>query len=115
MLLRGILPKRHSIEDLTMHSELFTDGIGEITVSGSIVRVDLMSLSPTERNASNTPRSVLRQRVIFSIEGFANSVDLMQKALQGLVESGVVRRTADASCANEAPMQAPRAKGSPNF
>ena len=27
-----------------MHAELYSDGIGEITVSGTIVRVDLVSL-----------------------------------------------------------------------
>lgn len=91
-----------------MHPELFSDGIGEITVSGSIVRVDLTSLSPTERNPDNTPRAVLRQRVIFSVEGFANSVDVMQKALQGLIDAGVIRRT-------EAPAQDRRAPASPNF
>lgn len=73
-----------------MHDELYADGVGEITVGGTIVRVDLISLSPTERDASNAPKSVFRQRLIFSIEGFANAVDLMQKALQGLVESGTV-------------------------
>jgi hypothetical protein len=73
-----------------MHDELYTDGVGEITVGGTVVRVDLVSLSPTERDASNAPKSVFRQRLIFSVEGFANAVDLMQKALQGLVESGAV-------------------------
>ena len=34
-----------------MHPELYSDGIDEITVSGTIVRVDLVSLSPTERNS----------------------------------------------------------------
>ena len=75
-----------------MDAELFTDGIGEITVGGSIVRVDLFSLSPTERDASNAPRRVFRQRLIFSVESFANSVEVMQKALQGLVDAGAVRR-----------------------
>jgi hypothetical protein len=76
-----------------MHDELYTDGIGEITVSGTVVRVDLVSLSPTERDANNAPKSVFRQRLIFSLEGFANSVELMQKALQGLVEAGAVTQT----------------------
>ena len=75
-----------------MHAELFTDGIEEITVGGAIVRVDLVSLSPTERDESNAPKKVFRQRLIFSIEAFANSVEVMQNALQGLVDAGVVRR-----------------------
>jgi len=76
-----------------MHSEVYTDGVDEITVGGSIVRVDLVSLSPTEREANNVPKKIFRQRLIFSIEGFANSVEVMQNALQGLVEAGVVKRT----------------------
>src|SRR5262249_15185334 len=75
-----------------MHAEVYTDGIDEITVSGSIVRVDLVSLSPTERDANNAPKKVLVQRLIFSIEAFANSVEVMQNALQGLVNAGVVAR-----------------------
>ena len=76
-----------------MHPELYTDGVGEITVSGTVVRVDLVSLSPSERDANNAPKSVFRQRLIFSLEGFANSVELMQKALHGLVDARAVMRT----------------------
>ena len=76
-----------------MSEEIYSDGIGEITVSGTVVRVDLVSLSPTERDANGSPKSVFRQRLIFSIEGFANSVGVMQKALQGLVDAGAVQRT----------------------
>ena len=76
-----------------MHAEVYTDGIEEITVTGTIVRVDLVSLSPTERDAADRPKKVFRQRLIFSVEGFANSVDVMQNALRGLVEAGVIART----------------------
>jgi hypothetical protein len=75
-----------------MHSEVYTDGIEEITVGGAIVRVDLVSLSPTERDANNAPKKVFCQRLIFSVEAFANSVEVMQNALQGLVDAGVVKR-----------------------
>jgi hypothetical protein len=44
-------------------------------VSGSVARVDLVSLSPNERDANNTPKPVFRQRLILSIKGFANSVE----------------------------------------
>ena len=76
-----------------MHAEVYTDGIDEITVGGSIVRVDLVSLSPTERDANNAPKKVFRERLIFSIEAFANSVEVMQNALQGLVDAGIVKRS----------------------
>jgi hypothetical protein len=75
-----------------MHAELYTDGVEEVTVGGSIVRVDLVSISPTERDDNNVPKRVFSQRLIFSVEAFANSVEVMQNALQGLVDAGVVRR-----------------------
>lgn len=108
-----------------MQQELYADAIGEITVSGSIVRVDLVSLSPTERDGSNAPKPVFRQRIIMSVEGFANSVDLMQKALQGLIEGGAIKRQPDAGGAQSGatdmgaahihPTPARHQNGSPNF
>ena len=97
-----------------MDAELFTDGIGEITVGGSIVRVDLFSLSPTERDASNAPKRVFRQRLIFSVESFANSVEVMQKALQGLVDAGAVRRNEPSQAVSPAGQPTPNSPRSPN-
>src|SRR5690349_1032666 len=76
-----------------MHAELYSDGVSEITVSGTIVRVDLFSLSPTERDENNVPRRVFRQRLIFSLDGFANSVEVMQRALNDLIRAGAVTTT----------------------
>jgi hypothetical protein len=89
-----------------MHAEVYTDGVDEITVGGAIVRVDLVSLSPTERDANNAPKKVFRQRLIFSIEAFANSVEVMQNALQGLVDAGVVKRNS-ARASADAPTISP--------
>ena len=97
-----------------MDTELFTDGISEITVGGSIVRVDLFSLSPTERDDSNAPKRVFRQRLIFSVESFANSVEVMQKALQGLVDAGAVRRTEPSHAASLGSQPLPNSPRSPN-
>jgi hypothetical protein len=88
-----------------MHLEIYSDGVDEVTVGGSIVRVDLVSLSPIERDSHNVPNKVFRQRLIFSVEAFANSVEVMQQALQGLVDAGVIKRnavraSADASAIN---------------
>jgi hypothetical protein len=100
-----------------MHAELYTDGVEEITVSGSIVRIDLVSLSPTERDENNAPKRVLRQRLILSVEAFANSVEVMQKALQSLVDAGVVRRTPEPRAAartQDLGVLHPASKGRPN-
>jgi hypothetical protein len=75
------------------HRELVSDGIGQITVTGGVVRVDLVSLSPTERDANNNPKPTFRQRLIFSLEGFVNSTEAMQRILQGLFDAGVIKRT----------------------
>src|SRR3984893_12341229 len=86
-----------------MHAEVYTDVVHDITVGGAIVRVDLVSLSPTERDANNAPKKVFRQRLIFSIEAFANSVEVMQNALQGLVDAGVVKRNQPAGAPSTGP------------
>lgn len=101
-----------------MSSELYADGIGEITITGTIVRIDLMSLSATERDASNNPKPVFRQRIIMPVDAFANAVDLMQKALAGLVEAGAVRRIGDLPAASASDLIQPpsaSANASPNF
>jgi hypothetical protein len=74
-----------------MQDEVYSDGIAEITVTGPIVRVDLMSLSPTERDAENNPKAVFRQRIVMPVDAFANSVDLMRKAVQGLIDAGAIK------------------------
>lgn len=106
-----------------MREELYADGIGEITVTGSIVRVDFVSLSATQRDANNNPLAVVRQRIILPADAFANAVQLMQKALAGLAESGVIRApTEPASHAGamgamgpSARVSAPNGNTSPNF
>ena len=98
-----------------MSTELYADGIGEITVTGTIVRIDLMSLSATERDASNNPKPVFRQRIVMPVDAFANAVELMQKALGGLVEAGAVRRIGDLAHIPAAATEPASANISPNF
>lgn len=78
-----------------MHDEIYSDGVSEITITGSIVRIDLMSLSPSERDANNNPKPVFRQRVLMPIDAFANSVELMQRVVRGLIEAGAIKPNAN--------------------
>ena len=79
-----------------MHNEVYSDGIGEITVSGSVVRIDLVSLSPTDRDAAGQPMPVFRQRIIMPVDVFANAQELMRRVMDNLIEvapfSGRLRR-----------------------
>lgn len=105
-----------------MQDELYADGVGEITVTGSIVRINLVSLSATEKDANGNPLAVFRQRVVMPVDAFANAVDLMQKAQAGLVEAGAIRRVNDmplnadpAAAPADVTVAAPVPNGSPNF
>lgn len=80
-----------------MQQEVYSDGVAEITITGPIVRIDLMSLSPAERDANNNPKPVFRQRIVMPVDAFANSVELMQRVVKGLIEAGAIKQNATAS------------------
>lgn len=83
-----------------MPDELFADGVGEITVTGHVVRIDLVGLSPVERDAGNNPVTRFRQRIVMPVDAFANAVELMQRVVNGLVEAEVVARRAQPAAAS---------------
>ncbi|WP_206524720.1 MULTISPECIES: hypothetical protein [unclassified Devosia] len=101
-----------------MQGELYADAIGEITVTGTVVRIDLVSLSATMRDTGGQPIPEHRQRIVMSLEGFANSFEVLQNAMNGLIEAGAIRRNEPS---NVIPVNPPRANGnsqqsaSPNF
>lgn len=71
-----------------MTSEIFSDGIGEITVTGSVVRIDFVSLSPTERDGEGRPCPIFRQRIVMPVEGFVHSLALLERTTRKLIEDG---------------------------
>jgi hypothetical protein len=100
-----------------MQEEVYADGVSEINVTGHVVRIDLVSLSPTERDANNKPKMVFRQRIVMPTDAFANTAELMKNALNGLIESGAVKMQGASApsgkkAADEKPVQR---GGSPNF
>ncbi|WP_246191271.1 hypothetical protein [Aureimonas leprariae] len=107
-----------------MQDQIYVDGISEITVTGSIVRIDLTNLSATERDENDSPKTVFRQRIVMSVEAFANAAELVQKALAGLVQAGAIRRLDDVKARpvriesvgnGETAKPAPGPNVSPNF
>lgn len=75
-----------------MSEEIFADAIGEITVTGSVVRVDLMTMAVNDRDEEGRLKPVFTQRVIFPIEGFAHATEAMLHMRNQLEERGILTR-----------------------
>lgn len=73
-----------------MIEETFADSIGEITLTGSVVRINFTVLSMTERSGNGRPLTVLRQRIVMPVEGFLAATSAMTDMVQRMVEAGVV-------------------------
>ncbi|MGE0383654.1 MAG: hypothetical protein AB7Q97_02930 [Gammaproteobacteria bacterium] len=100
-----------------MTDELFADRIAEIHLTGSVIRLDLASISTTDRDPNNQPRLEFRRRVVMPIEGFMYSYSLMTQLVQELESKGLIRRTEappPASGTDARPTPAP-GPASPNF
>jgi len=74
--------------------QIFADGIGRISIIGGIVRLDLVTYSPTETDASGQPRPVITQRVVMGVEGFLRSSEKVIEAVQQLTKAAPARAAA---------------------
>jgi hypothetical protein len=75
-----------------MEDQVYADDVGAITVSGPIVRFDLMIQSATEKDAQGKPKLVVQQRVIMPIDAFLRAAQKMQGSVQDMVKKGVIQR-----------------------
>ncbi|MBF0093667.1 MAG: hypothetical protein HQL34_03895 [Alphaproteobacteria bacterium] len=73
-----------------MENDVFADGIGEISVVGGVVRMDLVALSATERDAANQPKMTFRQRIIMPVEAFLRAFEAQGDVMRRLADAGVV-------------------------
>ena len=76
-----------------MDDQVFADGIGAISIIGTTVRLDFVSLSPTERDEKGQPKTVFTQRVVMGMDGFLRSAQKFQEALQALQKMGALQPT----------------------
>ena len=98
-----------------MQAEIYADSIGEISITGTIMRLDLVSLSATMRDDIGQPVPEHRMRVIMSLEGFANSFEVLQNAMNGLIEAGAIRRNEPQPTPMSAKLATSNGAASPNF
>lgn len=98
-----------------MSEERYADAFGEISLVGPTVRIDLVSLSPSEKDDKGQPKPVFRQRIVMPVDGFLQSFGLMARVMQQLEQQGVIKRApAGAKEAAAAPAAPPPPK-STNF
>jgi hypothetical protein len=69
-----------------LNEQLFSDGIGSIAIVGGIVRIDLVVLSATEKDAGGHPKAVFQQQIVMGAEAFLRSTEKMHGAAQALAK-----------------------------
>jgi hypothetical protein len=79
-----------------MDQQIFTDGIGRITVIGGVVRLDLVTFSPNETDAQGKPRQIFTQRVVMGTEAFLRSAEKVRDIVQQLSQAGAPVQPASA-------------------
>lgn len=97
---------------------IFADGIGEINLSGGMVRMDLVQLVGSQSDAENKPRLEVTKRVVMPPDGFLRSFSAMENLVKQLIDAGLVKPREGETGGQPAPAAQPDASGgakSPNF
>ena len=76
---------------MSKNHESYADGIGEITLSGGMVRMDLVTLQGTQKDPENKPKLELSQRIIMPPDGFLRSFSAMENLVKQLIDPGLVK------------------------
>ena len=71
-------------------NEIYADGLAQIHVVGSTVRLDFMTLEPQTDN--QPPAQNVNTRVILPLQAFLATYDTMQKLLDKLEKDGVIKK-----------------------
>ena len=98
--------------------EFFADGIGEITLAGGMVRMDLVSLTGKQGDDKNQPRLEPTRRIVMPPDGFLRSFGAMENLVKQLVDAGIVKQRegqGDAAGSAAPPADSGGPAKSPNF
>ena len=98
-----------------MEREVFADGIGEITLSGGMVRIDLVSMVGSQKDKDQPPQLEHRQRIVMPPDGFLRSFSAMENLVKQLIEAGLVKPRDGENSADQVSAGAQDQPKSPNF
>ena len=71
--------------------DIFADGIGEITLAGGMVRMDLVNLVGSQKDSEKKPKLEFSQRIVMPPDGFLRSFSAMENLVKQLIEAGLVK------------------------
>lgn len=77
-----------------MTDDIFIDGASDVTVQGTVVRVNLVVSSATEKDKEGTAVRDVRYRLVMTSQAATELHSRLEAALRRLAESGVVTRNA---------------------
>jgi len=95
--------------------EVFADGIGEIVLSGGMVRMDLVAMTGSQRDENNQPKLEFRQRVVMPPDGFLRSFSAMEDLVKQLIKAGLVKPRDGEGAAPAEALDVDDKPKSPNF
>ena len=95
-----------------MAEDLLTDGFSGISVTGSVVRIDLVTLKG--KDGDGKPVYERTRRLIMPMDGFLRSFGLTEELVARLMEAGVVQKKKPDEPGPPVSVESPDV-GSPNF
>ncbi len=69
-----------------MEKQIYSDGVGQVTVIGGVVRLDFVAYSPTEKDAKGQFLPAFCQRVVMSPDSFLQATAKIQEAAQAIAK-----------------------------
>jgi hypothetical protein len=97
---------------------IFADGIGEINLSGGMVRLDLVTLVGSQNDPESKPRLEVSKRIVMPPDGFLRSFSAMENLVKQLIEAGLVKPREGEAGGQPVSAAKPETEGgakSPNF
>jgi hypothetical protein len=71
--------------------QIYCDGVMNISLVGGMVRLDLFTLSPTEKDKKGAPAPTLSRQIVMPPDGFMQAFNGMSRLIQQLKDKGMVR------------------------
>ena len=79
--------------------EIYADGLGQINLTGGVVRYDFVTIQPGEDGEKTFAKEQLR--VIMPLQGFLTAYGSMQELIGKLIEAGILKKSEPAKPAKQ--------------